>query len=101
MAFLVVFELVCSCLAVAAGVIAVAGTFVSSNAFRDVCKGSSGSCALFADWTSKNDNCPAKGVCDGIIFAGLASMAVGLSFIFQTVCVLCVERKSTSGKPSR
>jgi amino acid transporter len=97
---LMLIELISSVLAVIAGIIAVVGTFVSSNAFSDVCKQSSGSCVLFADWT-KTDRCPAKGVCDGVIFSGLTVMAVGLLFILQTMCVLCVERKSTSGNLSR
>ena len=86
MASLTSVELICTCLAAAAAIVLVAGTFASKNAYD--LDGCDSECALFLG----NQSCSKKGVCDLTIFAGFASMGVGLLCIAQIIVVLIHER---------
>ena len=105
MAFLTAVELICTCLVVAAGIVLIAGTFASKNAYdiyepagyRDDCVSR---CALFGKWDTQYNygmSCGKKGVCDSAIFAGFASVAIGVIFIAQIVGVLFQERRNAVG----
>jgi hypothetical protein len=93
MAFLTVVELICTSLAAAGAIVLISGTFASKNAYDE--KWCPSKCALFSKFdvktTSYPDFCGNKHVCDGTLFAGFASLGLGLLFILQTIGILCHE----------